>query len=201
MKKGLLLIILLTFGWVGIASSTPVSFNTSMSESNVSLGGSTSVDWFLGEGSLNASLNSDLVQTFTLDDGESFTFDFIDFSTSVEGIAGGDYTVAATLGFATPDEADVTASGSGVWGSAFGVVSGGTLNWVDMPTTFSLLDGNILTVAFDDGITLGIGTTTTVHATVTNNGGAPAPVPEPGTLLLLGSGLAGLALYRRKRMK
>jgi hypothetical protein len=29
--------------------------------------------------------------------------------------------------------------------------------------------------------------------------GTPTPVPEPGTILLLGSGLAGLAAYRRRR--
>jgi hypothetical protein len=38
-----------------------------------------------------------------------------------------------------------------------------------------------------------------VEATENDPAPAPEPVPEPSTLLLLGSGLAGLAFYRRKK--
>ena len=45
---------------------------------------------------------------------------------------------------------------------------------------------------YNDGITLSIDTATAP---------APVPNPEPTTILLMGSGLTGLALFRRKRKK
>jgi len=202
MKKLFFLLSVFLFSLSSYVWATPVYFATDLSNSSVSLGGTTSSSWFLGSGTLDATLASSLeTTTFTLNDGQSQSFDFFEFDVDAWGIVGGDFTVEATLAFSSPDGADVTGGGSGVWGSAFGLVSGGFLTWVDMPRTFTLLDGNELTISFDEGIYVSPGSSVMIQATVTNNGEAPAPVPEPATMLLLGSGLTGLALYRRKKSK
>jgi hypothetical protein len=91
-------------------------------------------------------------------------------------------------------------------------MSGGTLNWnaKTLPDVFTVAR-NSLTANFQDGSAL-VGANMTslppnfpgsplpIPSSTSPDGGT-APVPEPGTILLLGSGFIGLALYGRRRMR
>lgn len=190
----------LVAGMAGSVGATPITFDVADGSGGSSVTVSESARW----GDLEGALATDLgAQTFVLADGESMTIDF--FTLTASGIAvGADYTVEATLAFDVPD---IEAQGTGVgnYFTFFGVISGGTLTWGDTsPDTFVMPDGTSLSIAFEEGSAIFLCDPVMIQATVTNQGGGTGPttsVPEPGTLLLLGSGMVGLAVCRRMKAK
>jgi hypothetical protein len=156
-----------------------------------------------------ATLNDDLNDiTFNLAAGQSRTFDFFYLTADVsEGgwLGGGSAEISATLAFDLPAGTSGTGGGDGSWFTFLGLFSGGDLHWTHQPDEVVLatpVDGvGSFSIVFSDIAGFEFGNSATVQATVTASGVGVASVPEPGTIVLMGIGLVGLARFGRRKFK
>lgn len=144
---------------------------------------------------VDAELNAGLDGTqFPLAEGQSNTFDFIDWSFS--GLGGAIFEVEATLAFAAPLNESVSSSGAGGFITFFGILTAAGLDWSGLPATLALADGSVFDVDFQSGFGIFFGDITTT-ATVTAT--KVAAVPLPAALPLLAFAFGGLVLLGRRR--
>ena len=151
--------------------------------------------------SINATLSPGLGSVaFSLNEGESKTFDF--FRLSVNGIGAAFAEVTATLAFDSLSGVSVTANGDGMFVTFRGIISAGALLWNDFPVLVNTGDGSLFSVLFSDiaGFTIGNSADVTATVTALRTSAPSAAVDEPGALhLVLTAFTIVAALLMRRR--
>lgn len=171
----------------GRASAVPIPFQVTGSELHVDF------DW--GGGSADYVDNAMLTPE-TLDEGDSFEFDF----GTIAGLGFGQGTLQLLIHLATP-----TPDGSVTDLGTFGVfLFWGSTNWGATQSfdysfggaTGGIFSLNMLNIEHGSSPWTFSGIITNVKSP---NGAPVTPVPEPGVLLLLGGGLLAFAAVRRRK--
>lgn len=177
---------------IGFAFSSAQADTILFDPSNAGSSVDANITGCLGFGcSISTSMHDLDPLSAVLSHGDSWTFDF--FDASVGGFGAASFAIEASIAFASPGGL-LSGSGGGAFVTAFGAISGGLLAWTSQPSLIDLGNGYAYSVWLENVLEGGLGNTTTVSATV-----SLVRVPEPGTLALLGVGLIGLAMTRRRR--
>lgn len=130
---------------------------------------------------------------------------FIEWTVTSGGLSANVYDIAVNLVFTAPDDQASNHSGSGVFFTVYGIISGGVLSWDTIAQRVDFDQGSSLRVWLESGVAIDYGDTVAsdliVKAKVLVPLDTPSPAPIPPALPVMLMALAGLFYLGRRQGK